>query len=114
MCVLACSCCVVVSSSLLYIATVARVAIHSYTQRNSKWQQQQWVLPPIWTYTTQGQNGIEREHTNTRNLGKGPATQGHSSPPRRSRIKEKDEEQASTQLRNHTPAEHTSTIALLL
>jgi len=29
---------------------------------------------------TQGQNGIEHEHTNTRNIGKGPATQGHSSP----------------------------------
>jgi len=31
-------------------------------------------------------------------------------PPRRSRIKEKDGEQASTQLRNNTPAEHTSTL----
>jgi len=29
---------------------------------------------------TQGQNGIEHEHTNTRNIGKGPATQGHSRP----------------------------------
>jgi len=29
-------------------------------------------------------------------------------------IKEKDGEQASTQLWNHMPAEHTSTIALLL
>ena len=64
---------------------------------------------------TQGQNRIEREHTNTRNVGKEPGTgtQGHSSPPQRSRIKEKDGEQASTQLLNPIPAEHTTTIALL-
>ena len=42
------------------------------------------------------------------------ATGAPLSPQGRSRIKEKDGEQAFTQLRNHIPAEHTSKLALLL
>ena len=35
--------------------------------------------------------------------------QGHSSPHDAAELREKDGEQASTQLRNHIPAQHTST-----